>query len=239
MEEEIRSDITKRFLAQLVTLQKLALLGGLSSSITHEVNNHLTGVIGYAQLLISREQAQPIQRELDKINYSAGRCQKLIRDFKQAARFSGEKEFNSVNLIIQYSLELFRHQFAKKSLEIVENYSPDVPAVEVDTPGLSQVFLNVIQNSFEALTEKGSRLVITTRKEGARVVALFEDDGSGLSESARVHLFTPFFTTKEHLRCPGLGLAAAKVIVEQHNGSIEVNPLPGGGTCVKIGLPFE
>ena len=239
MEEETKSDVTKRLLAQLVTLQKLALLGELSSSITHEVNNHLTGVIGYAQLLMSQEQAQPIQRELDKINYSAGRCQKLIRDFKQAARFGGEKEFNNINFIIQYSLDLFRHQFAKKSLEIVENYSPDIPAIEVDTPGLAQVFLNVTQNSFEALTEKGSRLEITTRKEGARVVALFEDDGPGLSDSARAHLFAPFFTTKEHLRCPGLGLTAAKVIVERHSGSIEVDTLPDGGTRVKISLPFE
>jgi two-component system NtrC family sensor kinase len=239
VEEETKSDVTMRLLAQLVTLQKLALLGGLSSSIAHEVNNHLTGVIGYAQLLISHEQAQPILRELDKINYSAGRCQRLLRDFKQAARFGGEKEFNNINLIIQYSLDLFRHQFTKKSLEIVENYSPDIPAIEVDTPGLVQVFLNVTQNSFEALTEKGSRLMITTRKEGGRVVALFEDDGCGLSESARAHLFTPFFTTKKHLRCPGLGLAAAKVIVEQHSGSIEVVPLPDGGTCAKISLPFE
>jgi C4-dicarboxylate-specific signal transduction histidine kinase len=239
VKKETQSGVMEQMLAQLATCQKLVLLGRLASSITHEVNNHLTGVTGYAQLLMSQERAQPIARELDKINYSANKCQKLIRDFKQAARFGGEKEFDNVNLIIQYSLDLFRYQFAKKSLEIVENYSPDIPAIEVDTPGLEQVFLSIIQNSFEALVEKGSRLVISTRKEDGQIVIAFEDDGCGLSEMALEHLFTPFFTTKERLRCSGLGLAAAKVLVEQHKGAIKVDNLPAGGACVKITLPLE
>ncbi len=164
----------------------------------------------------------------------------LIQRMKQqAARFGGEKEFNNINLIIQYSLDLFRHQFVKKSFEIVENYSQDITATEVDTPALEQVFLNIIQNSFEALMERGSRLTITTSREGGQIVAAFEDDGPGLSENAREHLFTPFFTTKAHLRCSGLGLAAAKALVELHSGSIEADNLPAGGACVKVILSFE
>jgi C4-dicarboxylate-specific signal transduction histidine kinase len=234
------TDVTGRMLAQLVTCQKLALVGRLSSGITHEVNNHLTGVTGYAQLLLGQDRAKPVARELDKINYSAERCRKLILDFKRFSRFGGaEKEFDNINFIIKASLDLLRHQFIKKSLEVVENYSEDIPPIEVDTPALEQIFLNVIQNSLDALDEKDGCLSITTLKEGEQVVALFEDDGPGLSEDARAHLFTPFFTTKPQSRCLGLGLAAAKVLVEAHEGTIEVDNAPKGGVCVKICLPLS
>jgi len=227
-------------IAQLVACQKLVLLGRLSSNITHEVNNHLTGVTGYAQLLLAQERAQAVARELEMINSSANKCQKLVADFKRIAHFGNrEREYDNINFIIRASVELLRNQFVKKSFEIIENYSPDIPPVEVDTPGLGQAFLNIIQNAFEAIEEKGTRLAITTLEEKGGLVAMFEDDGAGLTEEARKHLFTPFFTTKTRPWCLGLGLAATKMLVESHNGSIEIKDRPGGGTCVRVILPCQ
>ncbi len=235
----MESEAVERMRQQLVICQKHALLGRLSTILTHEVNNQLTGVTGYAQLLLAQEEADQLQEELSKINSSAERCKKLIADLRRIGRFGDqEREFNNINILITSSLDLLRHQFSKKALTVIENYASDIPSMEVDAPALEQVFLNIIQNAFEALTEKGTCLTITTLKgNDGSLVATFEDDGPGLSEEAMQHLFEPFFTTKHLLRCPGLGLTAAKSIIESHNGTIQVANSPAGGACVTVSIP--
>ncbi len=235
--ESVANDVDLR---RLALCQRLALLGRLSTSIAHEINNHLTGVSGYAQLLLGNARAAEFTRELDKILSSANLCRDLIEGMRQVGRFGdGEKEFNNVNIIIASALDLIRHQFEKGSLRIVKNLSDGVRALEVDTPALEQVFLNIMQNSYEALADKGTTLTISTSEVDARVVATFDDDGPGLSRDALANLFVPFFTTKAHLKCPGLGLAAARTIVEEHGGSIEVDNSPSGGASVSIALPID
>ncbi len=224
--------------SQLALCQRLAMLGRLSVIVAHEVNNQLTGVSGYTQLLMGAERAAGLEKELDKIQASADRCQSLINQMRRAGRYGdGEYEFGNINLIINSALDLLRHQFKKRSLEIIENFSDEIQATRLDTPALEQVFLNIVQNSLEALVEKGGSLTVSTSSDGETVVATFIDDGPGLSEEALENLFVPFFTTKAQLNCPGLGLAAAKIIVEQHGGSIEVGNSPAGGASVRIALP--
>ena len=224
----------------LITCQRLVLLGRLAPWITHEVNNQLTGVSGYAQLLLGQERAAAVAEELGKINSSANKCQKLIADLRRFSRFGNtRREYNNISLIIESSLDIIRGQFAKKSLRLIENYSPDIPPVEVDTTALEQVFLNIMQNSLESLEKDGGSLTVSTFTEGENIVATFEDTGPGLSEDARAYLFTPFFTTKEHLHCPGLGLSAARMLVESHGGTIDVSNMAGGGTCAKVSIPSE
>lgn len=238
MNNIIGPEATERMLEQLVVCQRLALVGRLSIFVTHEVNNHLTGVSGYAQLLLGQEKAKEIQKELDKISVSANQCHKLISGLRRVGRFPGsDREYDNINLIIKSALDLCQSQFKKKSLEIVEEFSSDVPSLEVDTPALEQAFLNLIQNSFDALQVGGSRLTVKTFKESGRVVAIFEDDGPGLSEEARTNLFVPFFTTKDDPQSLGLGLAAAKMVIVGHQGSIEIKNPSGGGTLVEVGLP--
>lgn len=238
MEKNIGTEITGKTLFQLAKFQKFSVLGRICSSVMHEVNNHLTGVTGYAQLLLAQDRSKEVAAELEKINTSAIKCQRLIADLRRFSRLGGEeKEFNNINFVIKSSLDLIRHQFTKKSIRLVESYAEDIPPVEVDTPALEQAFLNIIQNSFEVLDDKEGCLSITTLKENGRIVALFEDNGPGLSEDALTHLFTPLFTTKERLHCLGLGLTVTKMVVEAHSGSTEVNNVPHGGACVRLSLP--
>ena len=241
MEQDPRDRIVHAFLLEkLADFQRLTLLGRLSSSLTHEINNHLTGVSGYAQLLLGQDRSQAVEKELEKINSSANECKKLILNFKRCARFQHEeKEYSSLNLILEQAIDLFRRQFRKKELAIKEDYAPDVPVIEIDSVAMEQVFLNVIQNSFEALQEDGTGLSITTRTENGRIMAVFDDDGPGISSDAILHLFVPFFTTKNHLHCPGLGLAAAKMLLKNMDGEIVVEALPERGTRVKILLPLD
>jgi two-component system NtrC family sensor kinase len=225
---------------KLIDCQRLALLGRLSSNLTHEINNHLTGVSGYAQLLLGQERAKELAKELEKIYASANECKKLISSFKRFAGFQNqEKEFNSLNIIIQQVLELYRRQFMKTNLQINEDFSPDLPVIEINAAALEQVFLNIIQNAFEALHESGSRLTVTTRRQNNRIIATLEDDGPGFSPEAMLHLFEPFFSTKQNLHCAGLGLATAKMLLEKLGGQITVETLPKAGARVMVILPLE
>ena len=225
---------------RLVECQRFALLGRLSTIISHEVNNHLTGVSGYAQLLLDNAKAADFEKELRSINSSAHRCQKLISDVRRLGHFAnGAGEVNNINLILKSCLDLVRHQFERQSHRLVEDFSADIPSMEVDSLALEQVFLSVIQNSFEAFEKKGGCLTVATRVENGKVSVTLDDNGPGLSDESRENLFTPFFTTKQRLNCPGLGLAAAKMVVEAHGGTIDVGDSPAGGTRVEIALPIE
>lgn len=233
----ISSDVLRE---HLVNCQRFAMLGRLSAIVTHEVNNHLTGVSGYAQLMLDSADATGFEKGLGTINTSALRCQKLIREFRQVGRFiNGNKEVGNINIILGSCLELVHHQFKQRSHSIIEGFSPDVPSGEFDTPAVEQVFLNVILNSFEAFEEKGGSLSIVTQVKDENIVVTLEDNGPGLSEDARANLFVPFFTTKEDLNCPGLGLAAAKMVMEAHGGTIDIKERAEGGTHVEIIFPME
>lgn len=232
--------IEKNMREHLITCQRLVLLGRLAPWITHEVNNQLTGVAGYAQLLLEQHRAAELSEELSKINSSAKSCQKLITALRRFSRFANdERDFNNINLIIKSSLDIIRTQFEQRSIDLIENYSSDIPPVEVDTSALEQVFLNIMQNSLESLENVGGSLTISTFTDEEDVVAIFEDTGPGLSEDAQTHLFTPFFTTKRTLHCPGLGLSAAKMLVEAHGGTIEIENIAEGGVRAKVNIPSE
>ncbi len=224
----------------LMECQRLALMGRLSTIVTHEINNHLTGVSGYAQLLLDNAAAADFTKELTRINSSAHRCRNLIEEIRRLGRFeSGAREVNNINLVLRACLVLVQHQFARGSHELVEDFSPDVPSQELESAAIEQAFLNVIQNSFEAFERKGGRLTISTRREGGQAVAIFDDNGPGLSDKAKENLFTPFFTTKHELNCPGLGLAATRTAIEAHGGTVDVGDSPEGGTLVRIALPIK
>jgi two-component system NtrC family sensor kinase len=224
----------------LVNCQRLAMLGRLSAIVTHEVNNYLTAVSGYAQLILESGDAPGFETELEKIDTSALRCQKLIKEIRQVGRFiNGKKEVGNINIILRSCLLLVRRQFKQESHTIIEDFSSDVPASEFDTPAVEQVFLNVIQNALEGFEEKGGTLSIATRLKDGDIAVTFEDNGPGLSEDARANLFVPFFTTKKDRNCLGLGLVASRMIMEAHGGTIAIQESNGGGTQVEIIFPLE
>jgi len=238
VENKTEADLIKRSLSHLAAFQKFSVLGRICPGVLHEVNNHLTGVTGYAQLLLAQERSREVSSELEKINTSANKCQKLIADLRRFSRLGGkDTELNNINFIIKASLDLIRHQFAKKSIRLVENYAEDVPTMEVDAPALEQVFLNIIQNSLEVFNDGNGCLSITTCSEDGHIVAIFEDDGPGMSDDALAHLFTPFFTTKQEMDCLGLGLMVCKMVIEAHGGTTEVTNIQEGGARVRITLP--
>jgi PAS domain S-box-containing protein len=245
-------DITERknLQEQLLQSAKLAALGELISGVTHEVNNPLAVVIGYSEMLLSEPDLGSESREAIKaIHAEAERAKKVIQNMLSFARkHNPEKEVIQVNDVLEKTLGLTDYELRKHAVTVVKDLDPDLPETVGDPNQLQQVFLNLIINSQQAMSEiKDSRqLTIRSRlKEnefagnGKRNVIeiAFEDNGPGISAASINKIFDPFYTTKPKGKGTGLGLSVSFGIIKEHGGEIFVRPNEGKGVTFFVELP--
>ena len=228
---------------QLIQSEKLSAIGELISGIAHELNNPLTGVMGYSQLLQMRGDLDERARDsLVKINNLATRCQKIVQNLLSFARKQKpERTLTSVNEILERTVELRSYELQVNNIAILLELDPQLPRTIADKHQLQQVFLNVITNAEQAMLETKGRgkLGIRTRSDtaGGRVVIEIADDGPGIPEQHLTRIFDPFFTTKEVGKGTGLGLSLAYGIIKEHAGNIYARSKLGEGSTFVIELP--
>ena len=228
---------------QLIQSEKLSAIGELISGIAHELNNPLTGVMGYSQLLQMRGDLDERARDsLVKINNLATRCQKIVQNLLSFARKQKpERTLTSVNEILERTVELRSYELQVNNIAILLELDPQLPRTIADKHQLQQVFLNVITNAEQAMLETKGRgkLGIRTRSDtaGGRVVIEITDDGPGIPEQHLTRIFDPFFTTKEVGKGTGLGLSLAYGIIKEHAGNIYARSKLGEGSTFVIELP--
>ena len=259
----VMTDITERKRAEKVRLslerqvqyaQKLESLGVLASGIAHDFNNLLMGVLGNADLAMSRlSPTSPARKEIEDIRRTAERAAELATEM---LAYSGKGRFvvESVDLstLVDEMAHLLKVSIGKKAL-LEFRLAHELPAVEVDVTQIRQVIMNLITNASEAIGDKSGVISITTGAvscdrqylagtqgydelaEGAYVSLEVSDTGRGMDQETRDKLFDPFFTTKFTGR--GLGMAAVLGIVRGHNGAIKVSSEPGRGSTIKLLLP--
>ena len=138
---------------------------------------------------------------------------------------------------IRSTLLLLEHTFEEEQIEVTTRFNEHPALVLADARALNQVFLNLIKNAAEAFAGMGGHIEVDVREEGSWVVVEVRDDGPGIPESILNRLFEPFVTTKETTRGSGLGLSISLRIVEDHDGSIEIQPREGPGTVARVALP--
>ena len=229
--------------AQLVQSEKLSAIGQLIAGVAHELNNPLTAIMGYAQLLQTTEGVdEGTHRDLNKIYLQAQRAAKIVQNlltFARARQRSGERQLVDVNEILERTLEMRLYQLRVENIEVTTQLDQRLPQTLADANQLQQVFLNLINNAQDAMTEfRGAgHLEISTELLENTIHISFADDGSGLSEEVQKHIFEPFFTTKEIGRGTGLGLSICFGIVSQHGGRIRAENLPGKGAKFVVELP--
>ncbi len=243
------TDVTERKLAEAEARQlrekaevsnRLAVIGEMAAGIAHEINNPLTGVIGFSELLLS-ENLPPEIRENVQIIADSGRRMKNI--IKRMLMFSRQTKpmRTSVNIhdLIDSTLEIRAYVLKTGNIEVVKRYDSGLPWVTVDPGQIQQVLLNLIINAEYAINKAGDRgtLTITTRRGEGYVEIVVKDDGIGMTSETRAKLFQPFFTTKEVGEGTGLGLSLSRSILLEHGGSIDVLSQPGEGTELTILLP--
>ncbi len=240
---EVHRDISGQALTEekMQRADRMASLGLLISGIAHELNNPLTGVIGYSQLLLSRSTDPQLRKTLELIHREAGRAARIIRSLLIFAREAKpERRPLDLNEAIRLTVALRAYKLDVENIAVKLALDPRLPRVIGDHHQLQQVFLNLLLNAEQAILRWRGRgkITISTRKEGDNyVAAVVQDDGPGIAPAIQSKIFDPFFTTKPAGEGTGLGLSIAYGILREHGGQIKVKSEPGCGTEFTVLLP--
>jgi len=244
----------ERVHTQMLQVEKMASLGNLASSVAHELNNPLEGILTYAKLMNKRLAKSSLpqdllttyQEELTLIADEAARCGAIVKNLLIFAR-QRKLSISTVRFsdILNRSVMLIQHHAEINNVRIESHPAPD-ETLQCDPDRIQQVLVALMINAVEAMASTKGRPeggVLTV--ESQRVIhanaleVRVADNGPGMTEAVSEHIFEPFFTTKTDSKGVGLGLAIAYGIVERHNGTISVESRPGKGTVFTIRLPLQ
>lgn len=222
--------------------EKLTALGSLLAGVAHELNNPLSIVVGRAMMLEEATGDPTLADRIGKIREAAERCGRIVKTFLAMARQRAPVwQPVQVNTVVRDALELVAYNLRSGGVEVVMELETDLPIVSGDPDELTQVMMNLLINSEQALseTEHDRRVVVRTRSDGdARIAIEVGDNGPGIPESVRHRVFEPFFTTKPTGTGTGIGLSVCRGIVLAHGGDIEIGTADAGtGTKFTVYLP--
>jgi len=225
---------------KLVHAEKMAAVGQLVAGVAHEVNNPLTAILGFADLLIeSTDLPEAARKDLRVILQEAQRTKQIVQNLLSFARqMPPQRNAVQLNSILRRTMQLRSYDFHSHGIEVIEHLDEELPEVMGDAHQLQQVFLNILNNAYDAVHEMGrpAKIEIMSTKAGNWVEVSFCDNGSGISHPDKV--FDPFFTTKEVGKGTGLGLSICYGIVQEHGGEIHCHNNTGGpGATFIVRLP--
>jgi len=240
----VARDVTKqkRMEEQLIMTDRLASIGELASGIAHELNNPLTSVIGFSQLLMEGEVPEDIKKDLGIVYSEAQRAAAIVKNLLTFARkHAPVKQLSQVNTVIEDVLRLRAYEQKVNNIEVESRLAPNLPETMIDHFQMQQVFLNIVVNAEFAMQEAHQRgkLTIKTERFDGIIRITFTDDGPGISRENLKHIFDPFFTTKEVGKGTGLGLSICHGIVTEHGGKIYARSKEGMGASFIIQLPID
>ncbi len=225
----------------LIRSEKLAAVGELLTGITHEINNKLAPILGYAELLQLRELDEDSLKMLEIIEEAALNAKSIIDSLLTFARPKElQKSLRNINQLLKQTIDLLSYKLTASGVKLIVDLDPNLPATMVDGDQISQVFLNIINNAQQAMEESERReLRITSWREGENEFFRFQDTGPGITEEARKRIFDPFFSTKRPGKGSGLGMSVSYQIIQNHNGEIKVEDEEEGGATFTVRLPIE
>jgi two-component system NtrC family sensor kinase len=240
----VMTDITDAALlqAKLMHTEKLAAVGQLVSGVAHEVNNPLSAILGFADLLMENpELPENAKKDLRVILQEAQRTKQIVQNLLSFARqMPPQRTPVQLNAILRRTVQLRAYDLSSHGVVVNERYADDVPEIVADSHQLQQVFLNILNNAYDAVSQTGrvARIDVETSFADGCVQVLFRDNGVGIASPERI--FDPFFTTKEVGKGTGLGLSICYGIVREHGGEIVCFNNPGReGASFVVRLPLS
>jgi len=244
----IARDITEinRLQQQLIQSEKLAGLGQLVSGVAHELNNPLTAVIGFTQLILADPSLdRKVRERLETVMQEGERTRRIVQNLLSFSRQHKPSRKNvNLNDLLERTLELRAYELRVNNISVHRELE-DIPSIFADGHQLQQVFLNIIINAEQALQNGKGKGVLTVKTEIKEVDSIrwvrviIADDGPGIALENMSKLFDPFFTTKPVGKGTGLGLSISYGIVKEHGGTIRVESSPGSGATFIIELPVQ
>jgi signal transduction histidine kinase len=242
MELNARMEAQRLAENRLVQAAKLAAVGEMAAGIAHELNNPLTSVTGFAELVMEDlPEESSARQDLDLVIHEARRARDVVRRLLDFARQSDSAHASaSLNKVVEDVITLSRHLIRTNGVELKLELQEDLPWVLMDENQMKQVLLNLVHNSLQAMPEGGLMDITTTeaQKVGRKgVLVSVQDNGVGISQEDQTRIFEPFFTTKASRGGTGLGLSVTYGIVSEHEGEIELSSEPGKGAVFKVWLP--
>jgi two-component system NtrC family sensor kinase len=233
---------------QIREVEKLALIGRLSASVAHEINNPLqiiTDQAGLMDELMDEEKPDAIihytdyRRALGKIHTQIGRTRTITHRLLGFSRPHGfEPAETDINQAVEETVALLEHEAKRHEIVIVRHYQDGLPAAYTDAAQIQQVVLNILHNAMDAIGQNGV-IEVTSRLAGEGIVVDFSDNGSGLSAETLAHLYDPFFTTKPKGKGTGLGLFVSREIMATLGGTLTAANRPQGGAVFSVQLPLR
>lgn len=226
---------------QLIQSEKLSAVGQFVAGVAHELNNPLTAVVGFSELLQGMPTDDKTRAHLDRIAKSAHRCHKIVHSLLSFARQDApERKRVDLHTLVDEVLEIMAYDLRTSDVAIVRELAPRLPPLLADPHQLQQVFVNILSNARQAMEpcERKGRIVIRTREHAGRVTIEFEDNGPGIRPEHLARIFDPFFTTKPVGKGTGLGLSLCYGIIQEHGGNIVARSELGQGATFTIELPI-
>ncbi len=222
--------------------EKIVSMGQVAAGVAHEINNPLGVILCHIDFIRDdKNLSEQSRADLAIIEKHVGNCRKIVADLLRFSRPVAEsQEVCSVNELISEVLGMVMAQLEKQQIRVKTEFSDDIPALCVDIDRVKQVILNLVLNARHAIDSAGTITVRTLLVEDGKCVQIeVEDDGRGIEAHLQAKVFEPFFTTKEPGEGTGLGLAVSYGIIQNHNGTIQVQSKIGEGTCFIIRIPVQ
>ncbi len=223
---------------QLLQSEKMSAVGQLIAGVAHELNNPLTAILGYAQLLESEGLNERAQDYVAKLFKQAQRTHRVVQNLLSFARQrKPQRDEVDIRKVLDETLALRDYDLKINNIDVDRDLPSEPAMVIADPHQIEQVFLNIINNSVDAILETGrkGKLKIRIVSSGGHVSTQFTDDGAGIKDPKRI--FDPFYTTKSVGKGTGLGLSICYGIVKEHGGDITANNAPEGGATIEVRLP--
>jgi PAS domain S-box-containing protein len=222
---------------QLLQSEKMSAVGQLIAGVAHELNNPLTAILGYAQLLESEGLSERAEDFVSKLFKQAQRTHRVVQSLLSFARQrKPQKEHVDICKVLEETLALRDYDLKVNDITLLREFESPPPAVTADPHQLEQVFLNIINNAVDAMLEagRGGTLEVRVHTKGGNVHTEFNDSGPGIKEPHRI--FEPFYTTKGVGKGTGLGLSICYGIIQEHGGQIRARNGSNGGAIIEVVL---
>ncbi len=233
---------------ELIHVERIASLGKLSSSVAHEINNPLSGILVYTKLIHKQlsnpdyhhEKKESILKHLKHIETETKRCGDIVKGLLDFSRKDQEDfEYMDLHELLNMTYSLMVHSIKIADINFVKDFKAGSHHIYCSPNQIKQAFIALLVNASEAIQENGEIIVRTSNPDGDSIRVEMSDNGQGIAPRDLPHIFEPFFSTKQDVSGIGLGLSIVHGIIENHNGKIEVDSEVGNGTTISVIFPLS